>query len=134
MCRAVLSCHSSLMRSLLCQPCQDLDQASTIILPDFTPDQVDQMIQVGTTVSSIIATMNAQFLYGQLPELGGQGELFACLGLSSYPLARQEQGQDGGVVEELQELPVTDWQGQVEGEQVSTSYASYCRNPALNTS
>ena len=52
------------------------------------------------------------------------------MGHSSSPLASREQGQDGGVVEQLQveqlqveqlqeeQLLVTDWQGQVEEEQV----------------
>lgn len=88
--RAVLASHSSFLHSLLVGR---EEEEAVLILPDFTPAEVEEVVQVAQLPSPLLPSV--QFLYGRLEEVGRPGPAFACLRVSSLPLARKEEAVEG---------------------------------------
>ena len=80
--RAVLASHSPFLSDLL----QDTLEEATLLLPDFNPVEVEQLLL---------------FLYGKLPEVERPGKIYSCLGLSGDGRLQEEEGE-----EQLEEIEI----------------------------
>ena len=79
--RAVLASHSPFLSGLL----QDTWEEATLLLPDFNPVEVEQLLL---------------FLYGKLPVVERPGKIYSCLGLYGEQRLQEEEG--GEQLEEIE--------------------------------